>query len=760
MKRIPLLLLLLVFVLLAFQTTDTLYKNADADIEDRVESLLSQMTVYEKIGQMTQLNISVINKTGNQRHVELNAEKARYYLTEHHIGSFLNGEAVPGEQWFTFMDELTRMAVEETRLGIPIIYGIDHIHGASYLSGSTIFPQSINLGATFNKEHGYNMGWVTAYETADLGHHWNFAPVLDLGANSIWPRFWETFGEDPHVAAEMGAAYVRGYQGNEEIAPYKLAATGKHFIGYSTPTSGWDRTPVQIGMQALQEFHIPPFQASIEAGMKTIMLNSGEVNGIPVHASKEIIQGILREQLGFDGVIVTDWEDIGKLVDFHKVAKDYKEATYMAVKAGIDVNMTPLTTQFNEALMELYEEGRISEERIDESVRRILRLKFELGLFEHPYPSDERLDRIGEDRNKAKALEAARESIVLLKNENNVLPIANPQRIVLTGPTADNKRNLSGGWTLSWQGAEEERYPEDMHTVFTALQQEYPDAEIELIEELPMDASSRNQNRFFRSLNSADLIIYVGGEEPYTEFVGNITDFRLPEFQRNEISFLNQAETPVALVLVQGRPRIITDIYSDTDIILFAGLPGFEGAEAIANIFSGAVNPSGKLPFSYPQHTGHYLTYNHKSSDVYFFNPDEANHIAQGEQQTALFEFGYGLSYTTFEYSDLELSASEITADETLLATVTITNTGNVAGMESALWFLTNQVGSISRPVKELKHFEKVSLEPGESVTIDFEINPHKVLWFPDAEGNRIYETGSFTLTVDDLSSDFRLNMN
>ncbi len=746
-----LLTLLLMMAMSNVQAQTPVYQNPEAPIEERVKDLLEQMTVDEKIGQMSQLNITTINTTGNQSDVVLDEEKAREFIRNHHIGSFLNGEAVAPETWFTYMDKLTRLAVEESRLEIPIIYGIDHMHGASYLAESTIFPQNINIGATFNPVHAYETGWVTAYESADLGHHWNFAPVLDLGVNPLWPRIWETYGEDPYMASVMGQYYIEGLQGNEEIAPYKVAATGKHFLAYSDPITGWDRSPVQLSMQAIHEFHRPPFQAAVDAGIKTMMVNSGEVNGVPVHASKELLTDLLRDEMGFEGVIITDWADIEKLVNFHYVAKDYKEATYMAVNAGIDISMNPLDLNFNSVLSELVNEGRISEERLDESVRRILRLKFELGLFENPYPRNDRLNRIGTEENRLKALEAARESIVLLRNENNVLPLSEPQLILLAGLSANSKRNLNGGWTLAWQGGEEEQYPDDMHTIYTALQNEYPGSEIQLL-----DLNSE-QEVDSDLLNRADMIIYAGGEEPYTEFFGNITDLTLPREQLDHIEKLSQADTPLLLILIEGRPRIITSIADKTDGILFAGLPGFEGGEAIANIISGKVNPSGKLPISYPMYTGHFTTYNHKPSDVYFFNPDEANEIIQGSPTTSLFPFGYGLSYTDFDYSDLKLSSTSLSIGESIQAEVTVRNTGNIAGMESVLWYITNQAGKITRPVLELKHFEKVSLEPGESMTLVFEIEPEKHLSYPDSNGMKILEPGGFTIHAGEQSIEFDL---
>lgn len=748
---------LIIFIFITTSHAQNLYQNENAATEDRVEDLLNRMTVYEKIGQMTQLNITMVNPTYDQADVELDEHSARELIREHHIGSFLNGEAVPPSQWFDYMDGLTRIAVEESRLDIPIIYGIDHMHGASYLSESTIFPHNINVGATFNTEHSYQTGWVTAYEIADLGHHWNFAPVLDLGVNPNWSRFWETYGEDPHLTSKMGEAYVRGLQGNEEIAPYKVAATAKHFLAYSDPKSGWDRSPVHIGDQALHEIHRPAFQAVIDAGIKTVMLNSGEINGIPVHASQEIVTGLLREQMGFNGVVVTDWDDIGKLVEFHRVAENYKEATYLAVNAGVDMSMTPTSLQFNEALLELYEEGRITEDRIDESVRRILTLKFELGLFENPYPRNDRLERIGAEENRLKALKAAEESIVLLKNDDNVLPLKDPQNILLFGPSAESKRNLSGGWTLAWQGGEEDRFPDQVHTMYSALERQYPEADIEVIHDIPIEGTENDQQLFYSRLERADMLIYAGGEEPYTEFIGNITDMTLADDQLNEIAYISESSTPVTLVLIGGRPRLVTDVIQDVNAFMFAGLPGFEGAEAIVNIFSGETNPSGKLPFSYPQHTGHYVNYNHKPSDVYFFDAEVANHIAQGSENTSLFQFGDGLSYTTFEYSDLELSSDQLTENETITATVTLKNTGDVPGMESVLWFISDKVGRYTRPVKELKHFEKVELAPGESVELSFQINPNEALAYPDSNGQPLLEPGEFNLQTDTLNADFNL---
>ncbi|WP_124245562.1 glycoside hydrolase family 3 protein [Cyclonatronum proteinivorum] len=736
------------------------YQNPALPAQARTEDLLKRMTLSEKIGQMTQLDVTLINTTGEQRDIVLNEKKARNLILNHHIGSFLNGEAVEADVWFGFMDRLTRIAAEESRLGIPIIYGIDHIHGATYLSGSTVFPQGINLGATFEPEHARNTGRITALECADIGHHWCFSPVLDLGLNPQWPRFYETYGEDPLLASKLGTAFVGGMQENDEIAPYKVSATGKHFLGYSDPRSGWDRTPALIPMQQIHEFHRISFQHAIDAGLRTIMLNSGEVNGVPVHASHEIITGLLREEMGFDGVVVTDWDDVRKLMNFHFTAENFTEATYQSVMAGIDMCMTPLTLDFNKSMHELVESGRITEARIDESVRRILKLKFDLGLFENPFPRNDRFERIGRADSRAKALKAAQESIVLLKNEHDTLPLQSPKRIALFGPSAKSKRNLCGGWTIAWQGGEEERFPEKMHTIETALQKEFPDAEIVVFSDDVLagleQASSPKQKAFLKQLSAFDALIYAGGEEPYCEYVGNISDMRLPAFQRNAIALLGRAETPLILVLIQGRPRLITESIESTSAVLHAGLPGFEGAKAIATVLSGTVNPSGRLPFSYPKWPNHHLPYHHKQSNIYFFDPNVANQIQQGTKATALFPFGSGLSYCAFSYSGLSLKAENINGETRYTARVEVTNTGNRSGCETVLWFVSQAFGRISRPVKQLRHFEKVPLQAGETRECTFSFTPADFS-YPDEIGQPVKPKGAFTLLTGRLETGFRV---
>ncbi|MBD3616820.1 MAG: glycoside hydrolase family 3 C-terminal domain-containing protein [Gracilimonas sp.] len=735
-----------------------LYLDASAPVDKRVEDLLSRMTLEEKVGQMSQLNITLINNEGIQYDVNLDTDKARNLLQNHHIGSFLNGEAVPPEQWIKYVEELQRIAVEDTRLGIPIIYGIDHIHGASYVQGSTIFPHNINIGATFNPENSLQNGRITALESGPLGHIWNFAPVLDLGQNPYWARMYETFGEDPYLASELGRAYVKGFQGDFETFPYRLAATGKHFLGYSVPRSGWDRTPVDLSMQTIHEFHRPAFQAAIDEGLKTIMVNSAEINGIPVHASKKILSDLLRDEMGFEGVIVTDWADIQKLYDYHKTARTYDEATLHAVDAGIDMSMTPESLEFNESMIKLVNHELISEERIDKSVRRILKLKFELGLFEHPYPSGKAFDKIGSEAHKAIALKAAQESIVLLKNTENVLPLSKDiKNLLVVGLSANSKRNLSGGWTLAWQGAPEDRYPESMKTIKKALKEEFPNSKIVSMDSIGVK-NSEVRSRFDQAAEEADAIIIATGEEPYTEFVGNITNLELPHEQLDLIKAVNNTGKPSVMVLVAGRPRVITEVVPNTSAIVWAGLPGFEGAEAVANVLSGDYNPSGKLPFSYPQFVGHAVPYNHKSSAVYYFDAEVANNIEQANKTTALWNFGHGLSYTEFSYSDFMLSDTTLSSNGEITAEISVTNAGNVAGTEIVLWYLTDEVGRITRPVKELSHFQRIDLQPGETKNVSVTINPDKHLTYPNFQGDPILEKGYFRLQVGNKIKRFYLN--
>lgn len=722
-------------------------RTGNSEMEANIDHVLAEMTLEEKVGQMMQINNTQYAKKYKAAasesappdvQVSIDTAKLINYLKNYHVGTFLNGVAVTPETWFAYSQQLQELNMRFSRLNIPIIYGIDHMHGANYVEGSTIFPHSINIGATFNTQFSTDEGQVVGTETADLGHHWIFGPVLDLARNPYWPRFYETYGEDPHLVAEMGAAYVKALQKNPGTAPYKQAATAKHFIGYSDPDNGWDRTPATIDDQQLYEFHVPAFQAAVDAGIKTFMINGGEINGVPVHASDKLLTRLLRDQMGFTGVVVTDWQDVIRLYKSHKVAEDMKDATYQAVMAGIDISMTPYETDFFDVLVELVNEDKISMDRIDLSVARILRLKYDLGLFENPYPRNDRFERVGAEAHRQKALAAARESIVLLKNDGT-LPLQNPGNIVLAGMNADSKKGLAGGWTLRWIPYDEGLFPEDMHTVYTAMQQEFKDANISLATRDDIAQKSR----------AADAIVIATGELPYAETPGNIVDLTLDAEELALIEAARATGKPVILMMIAGRPRIIPDVLNRVDAFIWAGLPGFEGGQAIAEILSGQVNPSGKLPFTYPAYPGHWHPYNYKSMET-FFSESEKEAF-----RNSIANFGDGLSYTTFEYSDLSLASESVSGSETLVASVQVTNTGNRPGKEAVLWFISDEVGSITRPVKALKHFEKQELQPGETATFTFNISPVDALAFPDENGKMLLEPGQFTLQAGGLSAGF-----
>lgn len=722
-------------------------RTDNTEIESRIDHLLGQMTLEEKIGQMTQINNSAIVTNadwgaGADLSIEIKIDTARLgsILRKYHVGSFLNGIAVPPETWFQFYNDLQTFNMKVSRLKIPIIYGVDHMHGPNYLEGGTIFPHALNTAATYNNQFPADMAHVTAIETADLGHQWLFAPVLDIARTPLWGRYYETLGESPYVSATMGSIFIRTVQNDPDIAPYKIAATAKHFLAYSDPKYGWDRAATIISDQELYEFHVPSFKAAIDAGVKTVMINSGDINGEPVHASYRILTELLRGELAFKGVAVTDWEDIIRLYRNHKVAEDEKDATFKAIHAGIDVAMTPYTTDFCDHLRALVEEGKISEERIDLSVSRILRMKLEIGLFENPFPRNDRFERIGTPESKARALEAARESIVLMKNEG-ILPLSatGAGNILLTGPNANLKAPLAGGWTLRWITNDETVFPDEMLTLYTAMQKEFPKVTL---------ASSAAEVR--SKAAAASAIVVAVGEPAYSEGFGSILDINLPADQLELVKTAQLTGKPVILVIIAGRPRIITSIYPGCKAVLFAGLPGFQGGQAIAEILSGKVNPSAKMSFSYPHSVNRLVPYNHKSSEVLLAH--------EMPNPVALVPFGSGLSYTRFEYSNLTLSDTILnSADAQLTATVTVKNAGDREGKEAVLWFLYDEVASLSRPVRDLKYYEKELIAPGESRSFSFTITPSEHLWFPDRHGRHLLEDGTFKVMVGDQEARFRL---
>lgn len=716
-----------------------------------VEELLAKMTLAEKVGQMTQLTIDTIAEGKSYKldfPLKINPERLAKVIKEYKVGSLLNVGplAHTPERWREIIQSVADQA-KQTRLQIPVLYGIDSIHGASYVMGATLFPQQLGLAATWNRALATSMGVVSAYETKAAGMPWAFSPVLDLGRNPVWPRIWETFGEDGYLAGEMGSAAVQGMQGDDIAHPHKLAACLKHFLGYGVPLSGRDRTPAYIPERQLKEYHVPPFAKALAAGAATIMINSGEINGIPVHSDPAILTDLLRNELGFKGVAVTDWEDIQYLHSRHRVAETQKEAVRMAIAAGIDMSMVPLDFSFTEYLIELVEEGSIAESRIDQSVRRILQLKKDLGLFKGMMEPADQYPLFAGAKFKAASLEAAREAIVLCKNEDEVLPITPNQKVLLCGPTADTLRSLNGGWTYSWQG----ELTDDQSLPFSTVQQAL---EAQLGNKLKYEqAVSFDENlnivKAVVAAKDADVIVVCLGENSYTEFFGNIDDLTLDQAQLDLVKALADTGKPIVLVLLQGRPRSIAKIAEYCQAILVGFLPGNEGGQAVADILVGNTCPSGKLPITYPKYPNALGTYDYKHPENLELQGVEGGFNPQ-------FEFGHGLSYTTFEYSNLELSHAKLDQRETISISVEVKNTGKLAGKEVVQLYLSDLYASITPPVRRLKRFEKINLEPGESQTVRFTLD-NKDLAFVGRDNEWIVEPGTFRIQVANLTEEFDL---
>lgn len=718
------------------------------DIDRRVEDLLGEMTLAEKAGQMTQLTLQYISsgEEGVDSEHELDMDRVREVIVDKHVGSVLNtyNAAFTPEYWREeVVGPIQRVAMEETRLGIPIIYGIDSVHGANYVKGATLFPQNLTLGATFNTELSREAGRHTAIDTRACGLPWNFSPVADLGRQPLWSRIFETFGEDPMHAGAMAAANIEGQQGDDLSSYRSVAACAKHFLGYSVPWSGKDRTPAYIGEIQLRDTHLPPFRDAVEAGVATVMVNSGEVDGVPVHASRKLLTDMLRGELGFEGVVVTDWADIKTLHERHRVAANEKEATRQAVLAGIDVSMVPLDTSFADYVVELVEEGALSESRIDQSVRRVLRLKFELGLFDDPLGPGSLVEDVGSDEADAASLESAREGLVLLRNADDLLPISEGSKILVTGPTADALTPVYGSWSYTWQGDEPKLYP-DTPTVLDEIRDRFGRANVTysagatLTEGVNIEATARKAEE-------ADVVVLCLGEEASTEKPGDIVDLGMPPAQIDLARAVLETGTPVVLVLIENRPRIFNEVQAGVEAILWAGQPGPFGPQAIAEVLAGDVNPSGKLPFTYPRHPGSLITYDRKTTEDYAVD-------FSMNAFTPLFEFGDGLSYTTFEYEDLNVRQ----AGGGLEASVTVRNTGDRAGKEAVLAFVRDEYASVTPHHRRLKAFEKIELEPGASRRVTFDI-PREDLTLINRDLERVFEPGAFTVEVGDQSAQIEL---
>ncbi|GAB5551477.1 MAG: glycoside hydrolase family 3 N-terminal domain-containing protein [Saprospiraceae bacterium] len=713
-----------------------------------IDHLLDQMTLEEKIGQMTQLSLDTLH-TGEPMKIQLPPQLAEkkldYIVRERMVGSILNvtSEYLPElEEWHQIISRI-QAKTQETRLKIPVLYGIDAIHGVNYCAGATLFPQPLSIAASFNLQQAEAIARVTAYEAQAASMPWNFSPALDVGRIPSWPRFWESFGEDVFVNQAMGTATVKGYQG--EAGDYtKVAACLKHFTGYGLPLSGIDRTPAWIPDRYLREYFLPAYQTAIDAGAMTIMVNSGEINGIPVHASKYLLTDILRKEMGFEGLLVTDWQDIIYLHTRHKTAPTMKDAVRISIEAGIDMSMTPFDTQFIDFLLELVQEGSISEERIDESVRRILAVKAHLGLFEQAVNNPKDYPAFGSETHQQLSLDAARESLVLLKNEQNLLPLDKAANILVCGPAADNQGALNGGWTASWQGDMAEEALSQFDTILEAIKRLH-EGTLEYRIGVNYSEEVDFQEAIWKA-QEADYIVLCLGEESYTEYCGDLNDLYLPDHQINLALALVSTGKPIILVLAEGRPRLISKFADQIPAIVGAFYPGPAGGQAIAELIFGDLNPSGKLPFTYPQFPNSLIPYDHKFTEVegvddtIRFNPQ--------------FEFGHGLSYTQFEYSNLQLNKKSYTPEETIHVSIAIKNTGSKAGKETVLLYVRDEYASITPPVKRLRKFKKLALESGAEQTIHFEIQPSE-LAFVGLDNQWILEAGRFELMIDGLSQYF-----
>jgi len=735
--------LLFVVVLLSALGCASVDESAkrEAEIDDQVRRLLAKMTVEEKIGQMTQITLEPFVKEDKNGFLTLDADKLREGIVEHHIGSILNcgGQARTVENWQGMIVQIQDIATQETRLGIPIIYGIDSIHGANYILEGTIFPQNIAMAATGNVELIEKQGKITARETRAAGIPWNFNPVLGLARQPMWPRVFETFGEDAYIASVMGAAYIRAQQGDDISKVTNVATCMKHYLGYSVPRSGRDRTPAYIPERELRQHFLQPFAAAVEAGTVTCMVNSSDINGVPVHTSEFCLVDLLRDELGFEGLVVSDWADIENLYTREKVAGDRKEAVRMAVMAGIDMSMVPSDYSFCETLLELVAAGEVPMKRIDEAVEDILRVKFTLGLFDRPYPVKSMAYDVGSEASRQVNLQAAQEAITLLKNQEDLLPLERGQKVLVTGPCANKLSVLNGGWTLTWQGDKEELYPQEKLTILEAVQAKNGQSNTVYFPGVDFEGEIHIA-RAAAAAREVDTIIACIGEPSYCETPGNIDDLTLPERQFRLIRELARTGKPIVLVLVEGRPRVIRPIVHSASAIVMAYLPGMEGGQAVADVLFGDVNPSGKLPFTYPKFPGGFMTYDHKPSEA-----------AAPNKYDPQWPFGHGLSYSTFVYHGLSSDKSVLEPGETLTVTVEVENQSARAGKEIVQLYVSDLVASVTPAVKQLKRFKKVEIPPGQKQTVRFELGWDD-LAIIGRDNKPVVEPGEFKISVGELS--------
>ena len=734
--------------------------KSDPKIEAQVEQTLKKLTLEEKIGQMMELVTDLFGANDKNGVFYIDEHKTDSILSRYKIGSILNAPntcAPTAKQWEKYIAQIQKISMK--RIGIPCVFGLDQNHGSTYTQGGTLFPQNINVAATFNREIARRSAEATAYETRAVSIPWTYSPTVDLGRDARWPRIWENFGEDCYLSSEMGKAMVYGFQGEDpnNIDQYHIATSMKHFMGYGVPWTGKDRTPAYISPADLREKHFAPFLAGLQAGALTVMVNSASVNGMPMHANKDILTGWLKEETGWDGVLITDWADINNLYTREMVAKDKKDALRIAINAGIDMIMEPYSCDACGYLVELVKEGKIPMSRIDDACRRVLRMKYRLDLFKNPTQKLKNYPKFGGEEFAKLALEGATESMVLLKNKGNILPLQHGKKILLTGPNANQMRCLDGGWSYTWQGHRADEFAGKYNTIYEAFCNEYGKENVILNQGVTYNEKGKyweeNEPQILGAVaaaKDADVIVACIGENSYTETPGNLTDLWLSENQRNLVKALAQTGKPVILVLNEGRPRLIADIEPLAQGIIDILIPGNMGGDALANLVSGKSNFSGKMPYTYPKEINSLANYDFKKSEEVGTMEGAYDYNAKITQQWG---FGYGLSYTTYKYSNLKVSQSDFRHGDIIKVSVDVKNTGKVAGKESVLLFSSDLIASMVPDGRRLRAFDKVELQPGETKTMTFELKADD-LAFVGWDGKWRLEEGDFKLMIADQSAD------
>ena len=734
--------------------------KSDPKIEAQVEQTLKKLTLEEKIGQMMELVTDLFGANDKNGVFYIDEHKTDSILSRYKIGSILNAPntcAPTAKQWEKYIAQIQKISMK--RIGIPCVFGLDQNHGSTYTQGGTLFPQNINVAASFNREIARRSAEATAYETRAVSVPWTYSPTVDLGRDARWPRIWENFGEDCYLSSEMGKAMVYGFQGEDpnNIDQYHIATSMKHFMGYGVPWTGKDRTPAYISPADLREKHFAPFLAGLQAGALTVMVNSASVNGMPMHANKDILTGWLKEETGWDGVLITDWADINNLYTREMVAKDKKDALRIAINAGIDMIMEPYSCDACGYLVELVKEGKIPMSRIDDACRRVLRMKYRLDLFKNPTQKLKNYPKFGGEEFAKLALEGATESMVLLKNEGNILPLQHGKKILLTGPNANQMRCLDGGWSYTWQGHRADEFAGKYNTIYEAFCNEYGKENVILNQGVTYNEKGKyweeNEPQIqgaVAAAKDADVIVACIGENSYTETPGNLTDLWLSENQRNLVKALAQTGKPVILVLNEGRPRLIADIEPLAQGIINILIPGNMGGDALANLVSGKSNFSGKMPYTYPKEINSLANYDFKKSEEVGTMEGAYDYNAKITQQWG---FGYGLSYTSYKYSNLKVSQSDFRHGDIIKVSVDVKNTGKVAGKESVLLFSSDLIASMVPDGRRLRAFDKVELQPGETKTMIFELKADD-LAFVGWNGKWRLEEGDFKLMIADQSAD------